>query len=53
MHSFLIYFFTKAGERFNELILGSIDWIFLLEECIDIIFLRLGGGIFLNVNWIL
>ena len=53
MNAFLINLFAEIGKRFDELILVPINWIFLLEERIEVIFLCLCGGVFLNIDWVL
>jgi hypothetical protein len=53
MNAFLINFFTEIWKRFDELVFGSIYWIFLLKKCINIVFLRLRRCVFLNVDRVL
>lgn len=53
MSAFLINFFAEIWKRFDELVLGSIYWIFLLKKCINIVFLRLRGCVFLDVDGVL
>lgn len=53
MCSFFLVLLGHMRERFNELILGSIDGIFLLKESIKLIFLCFSIGIFLHVDGVL
>jgi len=53
LSSFFFHFIHIPCKRLNEIILHPVDWIFLLEERIDIIFLRLCRCIFLYIDWIL
>lgn len=46
-------FFLEVCKRLDELILGAVDRVSLLEETIYVVFLGFGGGVFLSVNGVL
>lgn len=46
-------FFFEVCKWLDELILGAVDRVSLLEETIYVVFLGLGGGVFLGVDGVL
>lgn len=46
-------FFFEVCKWLDELILGAVDRISLLEETIYVVFLGLGGGVFLSIDGVL
>lgn len=54
MNSFLVLslLISVTAERLNELISSAVDWIFLLEERVELV-LGLLGVIFLHVDGVL
>lgn len=53
MGSFFLILLSHMREGLYELILGSIDRILLLEEGIQLIFLRLSISVLLHVDGVL
>ena len=53
MGSFFLILLGHVRERLNELILGSIYGILLLEEGVKLIFLCLSIGVLLHVDGVL
>lgn len=51
--SLFISLVGQIGKGFHELVLRPIDRIPLLEECINVIFLRFSGGVLLDVDGVL
>lgn len=46
-------FFLEVCKWLDKLILGAVDGVPLLEETINVVFLGLGGGVFLSIDGVL
>ncbi len=53
MSSLFLIFVSEMRERFNKLVLGAIDWVFLLKEGIKLVFLCFSIGVLLHVDGVL